>query len=57
MSTVMVYDVETGTMREVPSKEAAAGVLRYARTLGAGSAACGEFQLKALRLTAEQVED
>lgn len=50
MSTVMVYDVEHETMREVPAAEAMQGMLRYAATLGAGTAARGEIERQALEL-------
>jgi hypothetical protein len=38
MSTVMVYDIELDLYRDVPESEARAGMLRYAATLGAGTA-------------------
>lgn len=50
MSTVMVYDTNIGAIREVPRTEAVAGMLRYARTLGPGTAACGEVEQQALEL-------
>jgi hypothetical protein len=46
----VVYDVENDCARVVSREEAAAGLVRYARTLGAGTAACGEFERQALAL-------
>ena len=46
--TVAVYDVETGRGMDVPRAEAAAGHLRYARSLGAGSPAAGVGEQRAL---------
>ena len=48
--TVMVWDVDTETMREVSRAEAAAGIVRYARSLGAGTPAAGEVERQALAL-------
>lgn len=48
--TVMVYDVDSDAMRELPIAEAAAGMARYARSLGPGSAACGEVERQALEM-------
>jgi len=36
--TIMVWDIELELAREVPESEARAGMLRYAQTLGAGTA-------------------
>jgi len=47
---VPVYEVGTGAVKEVPRSEAAAGLMRYARTLGPGSPACGEVERQALAL-------
>lgn len=48
--TVMVYCEETDQILEVTPAEAAAGMLRYARSLGPGSAACGEVERQALEM-------
>lgn len=47
---VMVYDVEHDAPREVPVAEAMQGMLRYAATLGAGTAARAEVERQALEL-------
>lgn len=47
---VMVWDVHVGMAREVSRAEAAAGLVRYARSLGPGTAACGEYERRALAL-------
>lgn len=47
---VQVWDVNTDEIREVPLTEAAAGMIRYARTLGPGTPACGEVERQALEL-------
>ena len=43
-------------MTEVTTAEAAAGMMRYARTLGPGSAACGEWERRALELLRSEEE-
>lgn len=47
---MIVYDVASDRMTEVTTAEAAAGMMRYARTLGPGSAACGEWERRAVEL-------
>ena len=47
---VMVYDVATSEAREVTVEEAAAGLMRYARSLGPGTPACGEYERQALAM-------
>ena len=47
---VQVWNVDTDEIIEVTRQEAAAGMVRYARTLGPGSAACGEVERQALAL-------
>lgn len=47
---VTVWDTEAGEVLEVSRDEAAAGVLRFARSLGPGTPACGEYEMKANRL-------
>jgi hypothetical protein len=42
--------VNSDTIIEVTAQEAAAGMVRYARTLGPGTAACGEVERRALAL-------
>jgi hypothetical protein len=51
---ITVYDLTTGTIASVPAAEARAGVLRYARSLGPGTPACGEWEWKALEITEEE---
>lgn len=46
----VVWDVDADCSRTVSREEAAAGMLRYARTLGPGSPACGEAERRALAL-------
>jgi hypothetical protein len=46
--TVMVYDIELDLNREVSESEARAGMLRYAQTLGAGTAARASVEDMAL---------
>jgi hypothetical protein len=46
--TVMVWDVELDLSREVPEPEARAGMLRYAQTLGAGTAARASVEDQAI---------
>ena len=50
--TVAVYDVETGEGATVSRQEAAAGMVRYARTLGPGSPACA-WEKRAIDLVSE----
>lgn len=45
-----VYDTESGEITDVSPAEAAVGMIRYARTLGPGTPACGEYERKALAL-------
>jgi hypothetical protein len=53
---VAVYDVQSDAAKMVSRAEAAAGVMRYARSLGAGSPACGEAERRALQIArGEQV--
>ena len=47
---VQVWDAGTDTATEVTVQEAAAGMIRYARSLGPGTAACGEVERQALAL-------
>jgi hypothetical protein len=47
---VPVWNTETDETLWVPRAEAAAGMLRYARALGPGSAACGEAERRALAM-------
>lgn len=47
---VPVYDVDNDCVIFVPPAEAAAGMIRYARSLGPGTAACGEIERQALAL-------
>lgn len=49
--TVSVYDVTEDRIRDVPRAEAAAGIARFARTLGPGTPACGEFEAAAMEVT------
>ncbi len=51
---MQVYDVEVGTIIDVAPAEAAAGLVRYARSLGPGAAACGELERQALNLSPEE---
>ncbi len=57
MDTVMVWDVDAEEMREVPRAEAAAGIVRYARSLGPGTPACGVFERRALELLTDETEE
>lgn len=52
--TVQVWDVDAEQLREVPRAEAAAGLVRYARSLGPGTPACGVGERRALELLAEE---
>lgn len=45
---MMVYDVQRDAMVEVTPAEARAGMMRYARSLGPGTAACGVWERRAL---------
>jgi hypothetical protein len=47
-----VWDVDRGEIREVSDSEVVAGMIRYARLLGAGTPACGVYERHALELTA-----
>ena len=47
---VLVYDEQADEIREVTRKEAAAGLMRFARSLGPGTPACGEWERKALAM-------
>ena len=47
---VQVWDVGTDAVTEVTAAEAAAGMIRYARSLGPGTPACGEVERQALEL-------
>ena len=47
---IAVWDVADGRVITVTRSEAAAGMIRYARTLGPGSPACGELERQALEL-------
>ncbi|HEX8108482.1 MAG TPA: hypothetical protein VF516_12200, partial [Kofleriaceae bacterium] len=51
---VQVYDVETGKTREVSRAEAAAGVQRHARSLGAGTPAAAVGERKAAAVATGQ---
>lgn len=48
-----VWDVEAEQAVEVTREEAAAGMVRYARTLGPGTPACGVMEQRALALLSE----
>lgn len=50
---VPVYDLDAGETIYVPLAEARAGMVRYARSLGPGTPACGVWEERALKL-AEQ---
>lgn len=47
---MQVYDVASDRMTEVTTAEAAAGMMRYAQSLGPGSAACGEWERRAVEV-------
>lgn len=47
---VPVWDVDADETAWVTRAEAAAGMVRYARTLGPGTAACGEVERRALEM-------
>lgn len=48
--TVEVYSVERDEIITVSRQEAAAGIMRYARSLGAGTPACGVYEERALKI-------
>jgi hypothetical protein len=47
---IWVYDCKAGEAREVTRAEAAADIMRFARELGPGTPACGEWEKYALRV-------
>jgi hypothetical protein len=47
---ITVWDVENERMTEVPIAEAATGMIRYARSLGPGTPACGVYEQRAVEL-------
>lgn len=47
---VMVWDEQAGEARELPVAEVAANMVAYARSLGPGTAACGEIERQAIAL-------
>ncbi len=49
---VLVWDVDVEEMRELSRAEAAAGMVRYGRSLGPGTPACGVAEQHALGLLA-----
>jgi hypothetical protein len=51
---VLVYNESAGEMREVTRAEAAAGMMRFARSLGPGTPACGVWERKALAMARGQ---
>ena len=53
---VLVYDMQNGQITEVTTAEAAAGMMRYARTLGPGSAVCGEWERRSVELLRSEEE-
>ena len=53
---MFVWDVDREQMTEVTKAEAAAGMMRYARTPGPGSAACGEWERRAVELLRSEEE-
>lgn len=50
-ATVLVWDMDADEVREVPAIEARAGMLRYGRSLGPGTPACGVWERRAIELT------
>lgn len=48
--TVQVYDADNDRVITLTRAEAAAGMVRHARTLGSGTAACGEVERQAVEL-------
>lgn len=48
--TVLVYDEANDQVIEVTRQEAAAGLMRFARSLGPGTPACGEWERRALAM-------
>lgn len=53
---MLVYDAEAERVREVSTEEARAGMLRYARSLGRGTPACGVYERRAVALEPEPAE-
>lgn len=53
---MLVWDVDREQMTEVTKAEATAGLMRYARTLGPGSAGCGEWERRAVELLRSEEE-
>ena len=49
-ATVTVWCAETDSAIEVTRAEAVAGLQRYARSLGPGTPACGEWERRAIEL-------
>ena len=47
---ILVEDVETSQVGLVTRKEAAAGMIRYARSLGPGTPACAEWERRAIEI-------
>jgi hypothetical protein len=47
---ITVWDTRAGEMREVTRRESAAGMIRFARSLGPGTPACGAWEQRALEL-------
>jgi hypothetical protein len=47
---ITVWDAGSDTVIEVTVAEAAAGLVRYARSLGPGTPACAEFERRAIEL-------
>jgi hypothetical protein len=47
---IKVWDVGTDQVKEVPVSEAAAGLVRYARSLGPGTPAAGAWERRAIAL-------
>lgn len=47
---MLVWDADSNTIIEVSRAEAAAGMVRYARSLGPGTPACGEYERRALEV-------
>jgi hypothetical protein len=54
---VQVWDVKAGRMRTVSKAEAAAGMARYGRSLGAGSPAAAVWERRAVRMVQGANED
>jgi len=52
--TIEVYVVERERIETMPVRQAAAGIIAYARqSLGAGTPACGVWEKRAIELLAE----